>query len=202
MAGIADLIAAGKDIGIFEFYLPFVIMFAILYGLLSKSKIFGNAEKDRKVRAINLVISLAASAFVMAYTPVGITLTTFFANLFTHALIAIVTMVVLLMMVALVLGLGGKELKLETGVKFIVLVLIILVIGIFISSGGLAFFPGLTLGDVSDTPIVILPNLNLTTQDIAIIVLVVLTGLVIWFVYRSGGGGKEGEKEWVLRSRL
>lgn len=198
MAGIADLIAAGKDIGIFEFYLPFVIMFAILYGLLSKSKIFGDSEKDRKVRAINLVISLAASAFVMAYTPVGITLTTFFANLFTNALIAIVTMLVFLMIVALVLGAAGREMKLEKGAKFVVLFIIILVIGVFISSGGLAFFPGLTLGPVSEVPIVIFPELNLTTQDIAIIVLVVLTGIVIWYVTRGGGEGKPS-REFEIR---
>jgi len=187
---IEDVIAVGEEIGIFEFYLPFVIMFAILYGLLSKSKIFGDQDKDRKVRAINLVISLAAAAFVMAYpNPVGITLTTFFATLFTNALIVIVTMLIFLMLTALVLGLSGEEMKLGKGLKFVVLLIIILVIGIFISSGGLAFFPGITLGTVEE-PAVIFPNLNLTTEHIAIIVLVVLTGLVIWFVYRSGGGEK------------
>lgn len=190
MAGIADLIAAGKDMGIFEFYLPFVIMFAVLYGLLGKSKIFGDSEKDRKVRAINLIIALAASVFVMAYTPVGITLTTFFSNLFTNALIAIVTMLVFLMLVSLILGAFGGEMKLEKGVKFVVLFLVILVVGIFISSGGLAFFPGLTLGTVSDTPTLVFPELNLTTQDVAIIVLVVLTGIVIFYVTKGEGGGK------------
>lgn len=199
MAGISDLIAAGKEMGIFEFYLPFVIMFAVLYGLLSKSKIFGDAEKDRKVRSINLIISLAASAFVMAYTPVGITLTTFFANLFTNALIAIVTMLVFLMITALVLGAAGREMKLESGAKFVVLFIIILVIGVFISSGGLAFFPGLTLGPVSDvpTPIIEFPNLKLTTQDIAIIALVILTGIVIWYVTKGGGEGRKGPRGWV-----
>jgi len=190
MAGIADLIAAGKEIGIFEFYLPFVIMFAILYGLLSKSKIFGDASKDRKVRSINLIIALAASAFVMAYTPVGITLTTFFANLFTNALIAIVTMLVFLMLTALVLGAAGVKMELTKGVKFVVLILIILVIGIFISSGGLAFFPGLTIGDVSGVPTIVFPQLNLSTQDIAIIILVILTGLVILYITKGEGGGK------------
>lgn len=191
MAGIADLIAAGKEIGIFEFYLPFVIMFAVLYGLLSKSKIFGDAEKDRKVRSINLIISLAASVFVMAYTPVGITLTTFFANLFTSTLIAIVTMLVFLMITALILGVAGREMKLEHGAKFVVLLILVLVIGVFISSGGLAFFPGLTLGPVPDVPTVIFPDLNLTTQDIAIIALVILTGIVVLYVTRGEGGKKE-----------
>ncbi len=40
---IADLIIQFKEFGIFDFYLPFMIMFGILYSILARSKIFGDA---------------------------------------------------------------------------------------------------------------------------------------------------------------
>jgi len=63
--GFPEVIELLKEFGIFQFYLPFVITFAIFYGLLSKSKIFGDSDKDKRVRNINLFISLSAALFVL-----------------------------------------------------------------------------------------------------------------------------------------
>ena len=188
MTGIADLVVAGKEFGIFEFYLPFVILFAMLYGLLQKSKIFGD-----KAKAINVIISLAASLFVMEYALSGI-LATFFATFFAGTLAILVTILGFLMVTYLLLAMFGEEGKLPNAskyVKFVVLVGAILAAATFVSSGGAAIFPGFVIGTVTEVPNLIFPNLNLSTQDVGIILLVALfVGIVIFLVRGEGGGGK------------
>jgi len=188
MTGIADLVVAGKEFGIFEFYLPFVILFAILYGLLQKSRIFGD-----KAKAINVIISLAASLFVMEYALSGI-LATFFATFFAGTLAILVTILGFLMVTYLLLAVFGEEGKLPDAgkyAKFAVIIGVILAVATFVSSGGAAIFPGIVIGGegVSSIPNIIFPNLNLSTQDVGIILLVILfIGIVIFLVKGEGKG--------------
>lgn len=190
---IADLVAAGKEFGIFTFYLPFIITFGIIWGLLTKSKVFG-APDEKHAKVINLVISLAASLFVMAYTPIGVTIGTFLSNLFAGTLIVIVTLLAILMIVFIVSGVTGMPMKPGRKMGIVIILLLIAIgIGVFISSGGTAFFPGLTWGIVPAVPIELIAWL--TTQDAAILILVILTGLVLWWTV------KESKEERVIRLR-
>ena len=71
--GFQEAIEPLRKIGFFDYYLPFILMFAIFYGLLKKSKIFG---EDKSAEKINLIISLSASFYVTIFTPVGTSLAT------------------------------------------------------------------------------------------------------------------------------
>lgn len=53
-----------KDLGFFQFLLPFILSAAIFYGLLRKSQLFGPPEKNT---AVNATVALAASFFVWAW---------------------------------------------------------------------------------------------------------------------------------------
>lgn len=190
MATIADVVAAGKEFGIFDFYLPFIIMFAVVFGILSKTKIFGT---DSRVDRLNVIIAGGMSLFVMIYTPAGVTLAGFLSSLFAESLIVIVTIIAILIVLYLVFPILG----IKTGdlteprrcARWVIIFIIILGIGVFISSGGLAFFPGLTFGNIPNIPTILLPGL--TSQDVAIVVLALLTLLVfVWIVK----GGDEGRK--------
>lgn len=186
MVTVADLVAAGKDLGIFQFYLPFVIMFALVYGLLRKSKIFGDPQE---AKAINMIISLAASLFVMLYPATGtviVELSTFLSNFFAGTLMVAVTIIAFLVMMYLVVGGAGGEMKFDAGTigKWAALGVGILVIGTFIASGGLAAFPGLTFGGIVPVPIPLAGAI--TMQDLAIVIIVVITGLVIYWLSRGG----------------
>jgi hypothetical protein len=188
MVTVADLVAAGKDLGIFQFYLPFVIMFAIVYGLLRKSKIFGDPQD---AKAINMIIALAASLFIMIYPTTGtviIGLADFLSNFFAGTLMIVVTMIAFLIMMYIVVG-GltqgeGPKFDVGTAAKWTALGVGILVIGTFIASGGLAAFPGLAFGNIISIPT---PFFGfLTIQDMAIVVIVVITGVVIYWLSRGG----------------
>ncbi len=191
MATIAEVVAAGKEFGIFDFYLPFIIMFAIIFGVLMKTQIFGDPSKQKGVKGLNVILAGAISLFVMIYTPVGVTLAQFLSTLFAETLIVIVTLLAIMLVVFLVMPMLGVKFD-ETGKKRaggVVIALIILIgVGVFISSGGLAFFPGITFGTIPAIPTVLLPGL--TSQDLALIVLGLLTLFVFWWLVRSGGSGE------------
>lgn len=64
--------------GFYEFVLPFLLFFAMLYGLLNKTKIFGDSSSnDSSVKAINMIIAGTMSFFIVKMTPLGYSLADF-----------------------------------------------------------------------------------------------------------------------------
>jgi len=195
MVTMADLIAAGKEFGIFQFYLPFMISFAIIYGILSKVKLFGGEKLGRNV---NLIVSGVLSLFLIGYTPVGISLAEYFGSVFTGTILVVVTILGSLMILYMLGQLVGIEVPVKgAGKKWAVLLLllaVILAVGVFASSGGLSFFPGFTLPGVTlpSFPVPVLPSLpSFTLQDIAMIMVFLGTvGLLYWMTREGKPAGK------------
>lgn len=189
--GFAEVIAVWKDYGVFEFYLPFVLMFAIFYGLLSKSKIFGDPSKEKRVTNINVVVSIVAALFVMVYTPAGITLTVFFGTFFTQTMVILATILSFALILYLVLPTGAIEEMFKNPskyAKYLIPIVVLIVLFIFISAGGLEIF-GIKIG-VPGVPGI--PGIGLSTEDAVIVFLIVIFVLVVWFITRG-----EGEKKIV-----
>ncbi|MEM5811717.1 MAG: hypothetical protein QW641_00445 [Candidatus Aenigmatarchaeota archaeon] len=124
--------------GLYEFYLPFLLVFAVVYALLAKAKVFGEGKPGK---VANLVISLAFGLYIAA-SPFSSTLVGFLMSLFGQGMIIILTIVLVLMIFALFAGSiafkeepwGGKALKYVLAFAVVVGVLL------FLSSGGLAIF--------------------------------------------------------------
>lgn len=180
--GLQDVVNTLKEIGVFEFYLPFIIVFAILFGLLVKTKIFGDQ------RGIAIVIALAAAGFIMIYTPVGITFSQFLAQFVGGAVAVILTFVVLIVLVSMI---STKEAGIfpemwndifKGNMLWLLLAFILLiVVGVFISSGGTAIFPGLKIAP--SQLFSSLGGLDITT--LSIIILVVGLALIIFIFGRK-----------------
>ena len=187
---LATLITGAKEYGIFDFFLPFILTFAIFYGLLIKTKIFGQGEDKQPTRfnkTISMVISLVAAAYVMIYTPVGITLSTFFANLFGQTLVVVMSLLAFLIVMYLLMNVlqPGATWNAKKFGWIVVIAALVLGAGVFISSGGAAIFPGIP------SPITI--NLgNIDPGTLSVIVVVVLIGVVIYFLSRGEGDNERG----------
>ena len=81
-----------KEFGMFQFLFPFMLSAAIFYGLLRKSQIFGDPNKNV---AINAVVALVAAFMVWSYPILaGVDVETELANFFTQGMSA--TLVILL----------------------------------------------------------------------------------------------------------
>jgi hypothetical protein len=192
MVGFEDFFALAQQAGVFHFYLPFVLVFAIFYGLLTKSGVFSRGqEKDNTAKRLNAVISLIAALYVVGFTPVGVQLISFadyIGTLFTDAAVVIVTLFVFLM-VFMVLSptLGWRDFS-GWG-KMMILVAILIALAIFFNAGGGGIFGfagnlGAGLG------------ISLSGQDIAIIVLILVTvGVIYWMTSeKKEPEGKRGQQ--------
>ncbi|MBW6462458.1 MAG: hypothetical protein K0B07_05435 [DPANN group archaeon] len=75
MVGMEVLIGNMNTIGFYDFFLPFILFVAIIFGLLQKNKVFG--ETDTK--GIDGVVAMSVSFFVINYTAIGLYFSTLFA---------------------------------------------------------------------------------------------------------------------------
>jgi len=223
MAGftlIADLVAAGQEMGIFEFYLPFIITFAIFWALLTKIKLFGDPypEDDKKkgqarvARSVNLIVALGASLYIMANTELGISFAAFLSGLFGGTFLVLLTIIAFTSVLYVAYSVAGGEDPFDTANKFlswrllaafVVLAAIVFALGVYISSSGAAVFPGLVLPgfEVPSVPTLIFPSIDLSSQDLAIFFLVVVTALIVIYVSRGGGGGGGRGRRATTRPR-
>lgn len=96
---IAALLNTWHQAGVFDYVLPFLLMFAVVYGILSQAKIFG---ENKGVHAIiALVIGLLA-------LQVGL-VQEFFREIFPRAGIALAVVIVMLILTALFVPLKDKD---------------------------------------------------------------------------------------------
>jgi len=139
-----------KDLGFFQFFLPFILTGTIFYGLLRKSKLFGEPEKNI---AINAVISFIA-AFMVWSAPIitGVDMQAQMARFFMQGLIAMLVPLLGILVIGMFLPEGATA-KLEEAFKgrarlALVVIVISVFIGILFSSGlGSFFFPsGISIG--------------------------------------------------------
>ena len=179
----ADILELWKAYGVFEFYLPFVLMFAIFYGLLAKSKIFGDESKERRVRNINVVISIVAALFVMV-SPVGVSLTTFFGTFFTQTMVVLTTMLSFLLIMYMVIPHGSVDDMLKEPMKyakFLIPFAVLAALALFFASGAPEIF-GIKVGGAGNIG---LPGLNLTSQDTITIAMILLFLLIVVYMARG-----------------
>lgn len=186
MVGFADFFTLAQSAGVFNFYLPFVLVFAIFYALLTRSRIFGSDNQGKRISAI---VALIAGFYVVGYTPVGGVLINFAAylgNLFTSAAVVIVTLVVFLMIIYLVEPDIGKK-KFSGWWQVLILLVGLLVLALFFNAGG-----GQLFGFVSNIGGGL--GINLSGQDISVIVLIIITVVVIYWLTHEKSPASGGEK--------
>lgn len=87
---ITDVLNQWNQMGVFSYVIPFLLIFAVVYGVLAKVKIFGEDS-----RGVNAIIALAIGLLALQFDFVS----TFFATIFPRFGIglAIVVVVVILM---------------------------------------------------------------------------------------------------------
>ncbi|MBD3155795.1 MAG: hypothetical protein GF368_04015 [Candidatus Aenigmarchaeota archaeon] len=173
--------------GIYEFYFPFLLTFAIFYALIRRTQVFGN---DNVANKISLLVSLIAAFYVMAFSPVATPISQFFSTFFAGTSILLVTILSLLMITMMLFGpfwnklddmkWWGDKLPWFIGVG------LLLTLIMFVASGGIQLFG-----------IIVPPNFGIpgiSGEDIALIAMLVLTGVIIF-----GVQGEVGEKEPKLK---
>ncbi|MFH1631345.1 MAG: hypothetical protein ABIA21_03980 [Candidatus Aenigmatarchaeota archaeon] len=87
-----QLIMLLNNLGFYQFVLPWLFVFAVVFGLLKASKLFGDANPK-----ISAVLALVIAFFATAYT--GPAMATFFISIFSGATLIIAGILVVLLFI-------------------------------------------------------------------------------------------------------
>jgi len=93
---IGDILYDWADFGVFAYLLPFLMIFAIVYGILSKSNFLGNNK------GVNATIALAVGLISLQFDYVA----NFYATIFPYTGMAIAVLLIALIL----MGMMGTEL--------------------------------------------------------------------------------------------
>lgn len=91
---IGQLLTEWEQAGVFSYMLPFLLIFSLVFGLLSKTNIFGNAQDPNKGKGINAIISVAVALMALQFDIVSV----FFAELFPRMGIGLSIILVILVL--------------------------------------------------------------------------------------------------------
>ncbi|MBI2547547.1 MAG: hypothetical protein HYW23_03825 [Candidatus Aenigmarchaeota archaeon] len=185
--GFQDAINSLKDIGVFQFYLPFIIAFGIFYALLDKTKIFGEQK------ALNVLVAAGIAGFILVQTPVGILFSEFLTRFIGGTLTIILTFMVVIILVVMfknagIIGTEGQPLISAENAGWILGISALLAVGVFLASGGTSIFPGIQISANqlfgTGGPI--------NSGALTMIILIGGTALLIFLASRGDGRGDEG----------
>ncbi len=100
--GLTEVLNKMNEMGIFSYAFPFVIVFAIIFGLLQKIKIFG---EPTEAKGVNAIIAVGIGALSLLYDQVP----TFFATIFPKFGIGLAVFLVLVIFLGFFyMGSDGK----------------------------------------------------------------------------------------------
>jgi hypothetical protein len=173
------VIAALAASGIAGVYLPFLLLFAILFALLVKTKLFDNNR-------INALLAIIISLYVVAFSPVSGGIGIWFGQIFAQLGVTLVSIIVLFLVVGLMVAPWYEKITSDTK-WWKILVPLAIVVGFLIVTSNT--FSGVGLSGTITIP-------GLSTADILFIALVIITLIVLW--YLIGGSGKGKPSRWSL----
>jgi len=88
---IGNLLFQWEQAGVFSYILPFLVIFALIFGILSTMNLFGNNK------AINAIISLAVGLMALQFNFVSV----FFSEIFPRMGVVLAIMLVILILLGL-----------------------------------------------------------------------------------------------------
>ncbi len=113
---ITEILNTWADFGIFAYVLPFLMIFAVIFGILNKSKILG----DNK--GVQAVISLAIGLMALQFDYVS----NFFATIFPYAGIGLAVLLVAMILMGLITQDNNVSKWIWLTLGFIIFVVVIL----------------------------------------------------------------------------
>ena len=177
---VSSLISALQAYGFIDLFLPFILIFAIIFALLEQIHILGAGKEGRKY---NTIVALAIGLLI-AIPHVLNPRTDDAINIIQRFLPEFVFLTLALLLVIMLLSMVGTSAS-----SFIPSLLAIIAVGYLV----LTIFGAVTQINV---PFVFLQDPNF----LAIIIIVLVFGIVVYYVAgpeKTGDGGLDTVKKWV-----
>ncbi len=113
---VTNILNTWADIGVFAYILPFLMIFALVYGILSESKILG------KNKAVHATIALAVGLLALQFDYVA----NFFATIFPYAGIGIAVLLVALILMGILTDGGDTSKWIFFGIGALIFIVVML----------------------------------------------------------------------------
>lgn len=135
MDPISNLIMTLHNLGFYKFIIPFILTSAIFYGLLRKSKVFGDPKENV---AVNASVAVSA-AFLVSSAPIiaGIDITQYLSGFLIYVMFVLIATIVIFF-IPFIVSPSLKEFGKEMNRKNF-LVVFFLILSIFIAIGLIIF---------------------------------------------------------------
>lgn len=171
ISGFDSWIRVAEEIGVFQYLLPFLITFIVVYGVLEKLEPFGEGK-----RRVNVIFGVVIGLFVVGLAPGGV-IGEFFSQFFGAVAVVMVGVLIALIVAGFVFG---EDFHDSAWSSTLAAVAGLLVVAIFLWWGGLELiFSGSGYGIVGGTYI---PARNLLEIAFAAGVIV----LLFWTLAEEG----------------
>lgn len=174
MALFEALVDVAQQTGLLGIFVPFILVFAVFYGVLRKAEIFG---KGRPGSTINAIISVVAAFYVVLASPFAQSIIGFFGAYFSFQTIFVLALISGVILWSLIQPKGKGAKSLVTIMAFIVVV------------GALSYafslqkaLAGIAIGPVGISP-----------ADALIIFLILIFVGIFWFLISGEKETKEGQ---------
>ncbi|MGK0209478.1 MAG: hypothetical protein ACI83O_000755 [Patescibacteria group bacterium] len=102
MATVTDWLNYANSVGVFSYVVPFLLIFAVVFGILKKSDLFG--AKERGNNSIETIIAAAVGLLSLQFDMVGL----FFSNIFPKMGVGLAFILVILIFLGFV-GVNAGE---------------------------------------------------------------------------------------------
>ncbi|MFA5176297.1 MAG: hypothetical protein WC413_03520 [Candidatus Nanoarchaeia archaeon] len=119
---IASTLQSLQAMGVYEYLLPFLLVFSIIFALLEKLKILGKDKEENPKTNINVVVSFAMGALLIAQPQI--------VYLINQFLPKVSLMIIVILMFLLVLGMFGSDYAGDWGGIAMIIALIVCILGI------------------------------------------------------------------------
>jgi len=159
---IGDLLNSWADLGVFAYLLPFLMIFALVYGILAKTQILGVNK------GVNATIALAFGLLALQFDYVA----GFYASIFPYAGMGLAVVLVFLILTGMMF-----DIQKQNWVWFGIGIVIFLFV-LFSSIGDMFWLGGTAIGLVNAAPALL-----------AILIILGLMALIIWGGGRGSSGG-------------
>jgi hypothetical protein len=121
---IGTLLNEWEQSGIFSYMLPFLLIFSLIFGLLTKINIFGSKDDKNKGKAINAIIAVAVALMALQFDVVSV----FFAEIFPRMGVALSIILILLVLGGLFIPTNKESNWFLVGLSVIVFIIIAVVV--------------------------------------------------------------------------
>ena len=174
MATVNDIFYQFQASGIFEFVLPFLLVFTIVFAVLEKTMLFGKDKNQEPKKNINVVVAIVIALIVINQFEIIDRLNLFIPKVSLFIIIAVMFLVLI--------GLFGA--KVEDGFSGITLFLfavasLLIIYWALVPSSSSDFFTGSDFG-------------YWIQDNIGTLLVLVIIGIIIWAVVGGGSTNSHG----------